>query len=239
MVKKALSFAWATILLLALVACGNRSSDGTKASKPVAGRLSENDIKVSITDLRSNLNEWHHFSLDVSHSTDKYLTAEVYGVVYDQEGNELGSTTTFVHNLGPLPGDWVSDPFLAKAASEYQYDYKIISYEFNDGAPAAPEVTSENVNDYIRLTYEDFGDIHGKEKEVSCEIHNLTAQYFSGTITVTVSDKNGNRLKEKSEFFDNLGAYKTGSIMVWFPIVDDYTIEYSVSDFQFSESPIA
>lgn len=237
--KKALCFAWAMILLLSLVACSNGSSNGTAINKADTGGLSENDIKISITDLQSNLNEWHHFSLDVSHSTDKYLTAEVYGVVYDQDGNELGSTTAFVHNLGPLPGDWVSEPFLAKAASGYQFDYKVISYEFNDGTPATPEITSENVNDYIRLTYEDFGDIHGKEKEVSCEIHNLTAQYFSGTITVTVSDQNGNRIEEKSEFFDNLGAYETGSIMVWFPIVDDYTIEYSVNDFQLSESPIA
>lgn len=232
------------VLMLAtcLTSCGDKPDLRSVSESPSptqASGLSTEDIAVRVIDYGSNLNEWHHFGLEVSHSTDKYLTAEIQATVYDRNGDELGGTTAFVHNLGAAPVNSAVEPFLAKIASEYQWDYKIVSYKFTDGVPQPPEITAENVQEYIRLTWDDYGDIYNHEKEIVCGLHNLTPQYFSGAVTVTVYDQDGSPLETSSEFVDNLGAYENKSIPLWFPIVDSYTVDYSISNFQFSDSPIA
>ena len=200
----------------------------------------ESSIIVEIKDLNSDLNNWHRFSVDISHNTDKYLTAEVYAEVRNAEGVALGSTTVFINNLGSQPIDWESIPFLAKASSEYFAYYEVISYQFTDGYAETPEITTDNVKDYIRLTVEDYGDVLNDEKQITANIHNLTSQYFSGKITFIVKDSQGSVLEEDTQIYDNLEPYTYSPKLLWFPIVnrDAYSLEYSIDEYVLSDDLI-
>jgi len=237
------------LLLSSFTACGTESQSmenesaspapSTPATMNNSAAESVESIHVEIKDLQSNLNQWHRFSLDVFHNTDKYLTAEICGRVFDAEGDLLGETTVFINNLGSAPSDWVSEPFLAKGSSEYMADYEVISFEFTDGFPATPEITSDNVKNYLRLTTEDLGDVLGDDKEITVAIHNLTPQYYSGKITFVVVDGQGAEILNESVDFKNIRPYTDSEKLLFFPIVDEYTVTYTVDDFQFSEIPIS
>lgn len=232
------------VLLLCLPGCSENdaqsppASAGSQSSAPSV-LLTEENIRVEVKDLQSNLNQWHRFSVDVSHNTDKYLTAEILGSVYDSNGTLLGEKTVFVNNLGPAPTDWLSEPFLAKGASGYQVQYDIVSYQFTDGFPDLPEITNDNVKDYLRLTIEDLGDVVGSEKEISVSVHNLTPMYCSTRISFVVKDKQGAELLREAKIFENIRPYTAIEKLLFFQIANEYVVEYTVDDYQFSDTPIA
>ena len=245
--KRLLLSACFVALLLSLSGCGSANSQSpsvptisqSSEALTVPPALSEDNIRVEIKDLQSNLNQWHRFSVDVSHNTDKYLTAEILGSVYDSDGTLLGEKTVFVNNLGPVPTDWISEPFLAKGAPEYQVQYEIISYQFTEGFPDLPEITADNVKDYLRLTTEDFGDVVGSEKEISVSVHNLTPMYCSAKISFVVMDDQGTELLKDAKTFENIRPYTDAEKLLFFPIADKYVVEYAIDDYQFSDTPIS
>lgn len=234
-------------LLLCLAACSSPAApggDSAVTSEPphsvsTSESLSEDDIIVEIKDLQSNLNQWHRFAVDVSHNTNKYLTAEILASVFDANGTLLGERTVFVNNLGAMPTDWVSEPFLAKGAPEYQVKYDIISFQFTDGFSPVPEITSENVRSFLRLTTEDLGDIVDGEKEISVSIHNLSPLYCNAQISFTVKDGTGEEILNETKSFENIEPYADTEKLLFFKIVDDYSVEYAVDDFQFSDTPVS
>lgn len=240
--KKFFIIVLSLVIVLLFTACANDtvSRENSTSNSPATSISSdvpnEENIHIEIKDLQSNLNQWHRFALDITQDTDKYLTAEIYGAVLDGEGNVLGSTTAFVNNLGPSPTDWESIPFLAQGSSEYFADYKIVSYEFTDGFFSVPEITDDNVKDYLRLTTEDYGDSFNNEKEITVTLHNLTPNYFSGRITFIVKDLQGKTIKEKTEEYNNLNPYTESEKLLWFPIVEEYSLEYVVEEYTFSEN---
>ena len=54
-----------------------------------------------------------------------------------------------------------------------------------------PEVNDGNIKDYVRLSVDDYGDSLNNEKEITATIHNLTPEYFTGTVTFSVKDSSG------------------------------------------------
>ena len=233
------------ILLVFLSGCGDAPQE---SSTPPASNSSDSslgatpnppygldNIDVVISDLKSNLNQWHRFSLTVSHDTDMYLTAEIQGSVLDADGNVLGETTVFVNNLGPAPTDWLTEAFLAKSAPEYFADYSIVSYEFTDGSMVMPEIDDTNINNYLRMTVNDYGDTLNGEKEITVSIHNLTPQYYTGGITFSVKDSQGTILEERTVDIQDLRPYSEHDSLLFFPRTEEYTVEYHIESYQFYE----
>ena len=230
------------VFSLSLVACGSDQSisstdDESIETNPTEStfQYTEEDISISCADLQSNLNEWHRYAIEVSHSTDKYLNAEIVGTVTDESGNELGRKTVFVNNLGPSPLDWASVPFLAKNTSgEAFFDYEIISFSFSDGWPEMPDITDNNISEYIRIETVDYGDIVGNELHVSVTVYNLTPQEFTGTLNFTIFDGDGNIVCEESEQISGLSPFSDRELILWSPEFENYTVTYAISDYSFS-----
>lgn len=229
--------------LLPLAACGNteapaNSNTAEPANSPneSTSEYTEADIYVSCSDLKSNQGKWHRYAINVSHETDQYLTAEILGVVSDADGNELGRERVFVNNLGPTPGDWDSVPFLAQnTTGEAFFNYEIISYSFLPGWPEMPEISDDNICDYIRIETYDYGDTAAGDLEVCVDAYNLTPQEFTGVIDFTVTDAKGNTLLAESKQIDSLDPFGDTSLILWVPECDDYTVQYDVVDYQFCE----
>lgn len=227
-------------IILLISACSGETSPKSAVSDSAVSQTSnysEDDITVECSDLKSGLGAWNHFALNISHSTDKYLTAEVHGVVYGADGAVLGERTTFVNNLAGVPNDWVSDPFLAKSASSYSFKYEIASYKFTDNFDPSPKIDDSNKYNYLRLTSEFLGDTLGDEMSVTAHIHNLTSQYFTGKITFTVKDSSGEIIRTDSKEYKNVKPYTDSGNLIWFPIANDYTIEYEINEYNFTEAP--
>ena len=238
MKKKISILALLTSLFLILTSCNAQNSSTTNGADNPAGssQYTEADITVSCSDLKSNLNEWHRYAIDVSHNTGQYLTAEIVGIVTDENGNSLGEKTVFVNNLGASPTDWLSVPFLAKnTSSEIYFDYEIVSYSFSDSWPEMPAISDENVSDYIRIETVDYGDVMGGELHVSVTVHNLTPQNFSGTLNFSVVNPSGEIICKDSESVSNLGPFGDREIILWVPDNTEYSVSYEVVDYSFSD----
>ena len=216
----------------------SKQDESNSATDQPTGNEEIDQVLVSISDLQSNLNQWHRYALNVSHSyTGKYLNAEVHGKILDANGDVLGETTVFVSNLGAEPTDWVSEPFLAKMAEETYADWEVVSYEFTDGYTPMPEVTNENVTNYIRFTSEYLGDVVGEDMQVTVNIHNLTPQYFTGSVTIVAKDAASNVIETHTEQVSNIKPFSYHTIIVWVPITEEYSLEYSVDSYSFFENP--
>lgn len=243
--KKKIIALLAIFLCVCFAACSDESASedlAQEGSSPVEEQPEEAEeidlIHVSISDLQSNLNQWHRYALDVSHAnTGKYLNAEVYGAILDAEGTVLGETTVFVNNLGAEPTDWLSEPFLAKMTEEPYAHWEVVSYEFTDGYTPMPEVTDENVGDYIRFTSEYLGDVVGGDMEVTVDVHNLTPEYFTGSVTIVAKDTASNIIETHTEQLSNVKPFGDHTVVVWVPITEEYSLEYSIDTYSFSENP--
>ena len=197
-------------------------------------QYSEDDITVECTDLQSNINQWHHYAIDVTNNTDKYLTAEIKGILFDEDNNILGEKTVCVNNLGPASLDFVSEPFLAlNTSKQIFFDYEIVSYSFLDGWPEMPNITENNIKDYIRIETVDYGDITGDDLEVNVTVHNLTPQSFSGVISYTVTNASGYITYKEDQSISDIDPFGQISQTLWVPACDDYIVSYDISNFSF------
>ncbi len=235
--KKITALLLAVSMAVSLIGCAQpvEEVEGAEAqqttSTPSSGVLDVDDIIIAVEDAKSTLDEWHRFTLRVAHQTTRYLTAEIELSSTNSKG-EVETKTFFASNVAPLPGDWESFPFMVLGDSEYNFNATIVSYRFDDGYQPVPETTDETIKDYIRMTIEDYGDTVGEDMHVVADMHNLESGSFSGEVQFIATDMNGSVIFKATELVE-LGAFDESSVSLWIPKVDEYSLSYEISDYEY------
>lgn len=217
------------LFLLLLVGCGNAKSSSNS--------IMEDMIQVSVRDVKQNLDQFSRHVAELTNVTDKYLTGIVIVYAIDQDKNKVGETTLFLNNLAPA--DYVGHSILVPFIEGVDFGYEIVRLETSEKATKTPEITDENLHDYVYLTYKDYNDIFNNKKKVAVDINNLTTQYMSGKVVITAKDQNGTVLTKRTEQLKNINPYSSEPFVLLFDIVDNYTIEYVVQGYSFTDNPIS
>lgn len=235
--KKLVCILVSICMCFALCACGKPASTDKTAEKPISKNEktyahNESEIGGGVFELDST-----HAAAEVVNNSDQFLTAEVHYEVFNENNQKSGSYTQFVNNLAK--GETLSEAFLVKQAAKHTVARTIKSYSFTAAPAKSPEITVDNVLKFIRLTYEDFGDIVNHNKEIVCELHNLSDKYFSGEVVIVVKNTAGEVVGGQEVQLDNLKPYANEPVYIVFPILDEYTVDYATAEFKTSLQPIA
>ena len=103
---------------------------------------------------------------------------------------------------------------------------------------AVSKITDENVYDYLYLTYQPMGKIDYGQATFNADLHNLTTQYFSGTVLYTITDADDNVLLATMETYSNVEPGRNKAFVEGAIPADEYIVSYEVLEYEFTDEPI-
>ena len=243
--KQIIAFVLFIGFILTSVSCSNNSVEyiasasetSTISPDEAQDQTNEAALEVRIRNADHMINQYQVYTVNASNASDKYINAEVYAYALNEDNEVIGHQTLFLNNLSP--GDYEGTSMLVPLSDNVTFGYEIKKIESNETATRTPEITDNNIYEYVRISYNDYNDIYGNDKSVGVKLHNLTTQYMTAEVTVYVKDFSGNTLDSEYTSISNLNPYCEKTISMMFKITDDYTVEFSIDNYSFSDSPIA
>lgn len=226
-------FALTMSLLLAFccIGCGGTSATSSPMDAP------DKYLDMRLSDVISvNGNKQMH-SLDAYNISKQYINGIVIANAYDENDKLIDSATILMQNLEPgfSASDFVNIPI---GVTVENVEYDILRLDAADQPVPSPEITDENIYDYIYLTHEPMGKIDYGQATFNADLHNLTTQYFSGTILYTITDAEDNVLLATMETYTNVNPGSKEALVDGAIPADEYIVSYEVLEYQFTDEPI-
>ena len=173
----------------------------------------------------------------VYNTTDQYINSLVELILFDTDGNELCREPIFFMNTAP---EWHESALIKIPIGEKidSYDLNVIRFSSSDTPEKSPEITEENLYQYLYFTYIPIDGIDYGEATLDGTLHNLTTQYFSGTVHYFVKNENGEIVMDTIQSYSNLIPGGKEFLVDGAIPSKEYHVEYKITDFQFTDEPI-
>lgn len=213
---------------------------GCSASSPAEKSIADAPdeyLEMRFSDVIDVFGNKERHSLDAYNISDQYINGIVIATAYDENNSVIDEATILMQNLEPGSSayDFVNVP-PGTAIENVEYD--IIRLDSSDSPAPSPEITDENVYDYLYMTHEPMGKVTYGQADFSAYLNNMTTQYFTGTVLYKITDAEENVLLAAMESYENLEpdskkAFVDGAIPA-----DEYIVSYEILEYQFTDEPI-
>ena len=231
-------------LLAGMAGCGTPATpqpNGVPSVPPAAPQSTSpsDPIGISITDTGDRINNFETFMVVLENYSGRYVSAEVALTAFDEKGDQV-STETFFCEMEP-PDDLgigtLLGSFLVPVSESYRFEKEIVSCETFDSYQKSPEITDENVRDFIRVHWFNYGRRAGdvSEDEITVDIRNRSSHYFTGQVEITALDAGGSVLANKTVDISN-GLLPYGGenpVLLWLPHGALASIDYTIISYNF------
>lgn len=223
-----------TLLLLFAFGCIGCSGSPT-ATSPMD--TPEKYLEMQLSDVISVNGNIQMHSLYANNISKQYVSGIVIANAYDGNDELIDSATILMQNLEPgfSESDFVNIPI---GVTVENVEYDILRLDASDQPAPSPEITDENIYDYLYLTYVPMGRIDYGQATFNADLHNLTTQYFSGTVLYTITDAEDNVLLATIETYSNVEPGRSKAIVDGAIPSDEYIVSYEVMEYQFTDEPI-
>lgn len=229
--KKWLAGMLAVVMVFSMAGCGGTAEDGKEESKK------GDYIAVEAGDVLDVVGNKERRIVFANNVSDQYVSGIMQVSAMGKNGEVLGETDILMQNLEPVGNS--NGILLTPIGKEIkEFEIKTVWMETSKNPMASPEITEDNVKDYLYLTYVPMGSIDYGEATFNGSIHNMTTQYFSGAITYRVTDENGDVLLETTEVYENVNPGEEKAVVDGAKPADKYHVEYEVIEFEFADNPI-
>lgn len=178
------------------------------------------------------------YDIRVYNDSDYYAYGLVEFIFTDDETDQQYVCGFPLENIAPNDYDfhtcWL--PIGVYDEDRQNVEVNILRMDFSDSIITNPEITVENVGEYVYTNY-DIGNIYNNKYTISATVHNCTLKYFTGYVTVNAYGPDGILVESKTKFIENSDPGTDDSIVLMADIYDTYTFETVITDFEFTRNP--
>ena len=235
--KKWLCMALCVGVMFGTAACGGAAEAPVETQQTEQPQKANADLLVlEVADEVSQVtgkNEWRF--VNIRNTSGQFLNGIVEVVALGEGGKELDRQTVFFMNENQSESTYFSTPIGQKIVS---CEMNIIRMDATDSPALSPEITQENVYDYLYFTYLPMGEVVYGKATLSGDLNNLTTQYFTGAVTYRVKDGQGNILLEATREYKNLGPGRSETLVEGAIPAEEYFVEYEVVNFEFTDEAV-
>lgn len=177
---------------------------------------------------------------DFYNNTDKYMDGAFYILLRNENDEQYYDAALIASNV--QPGGTFSALACVPLTMTDQIenlDISVVRCNFSDKPIITPDLSYEDLYSYFIADYMLY-DISYDKQTMSATIYNTTTKYFTGTISVVVTDPTTNEVVGvKDIVLDNLSPGDFESVLLHVDLANAYRRQLAIGeDFQLTDSPI-
>lgn len=243
--KKWLYLCVCLVMMIGVGGCGSTTEPMTETNQTITTEeiTAENEenvdksFEVRIGDIIDTIGNEERYFVYVHNTTEKYVNSLVELTLFNAEGKELCKKPVFFMNATPDEKETI---FMTIPIGETidSYDLNVIRFSASDKPEKTPEITKDNVYQYLYFTYTPMGKVDYGEATLVGDLCNLTTQYFSGSVNYRVKNEHGEIVMDTVKTYSNIEPGWEDPYVDGATPSKEYHVEYEILDFQFTDEPI-